>query len=92
MVGCNHVVLHVTFTSRPSQRGNNVGDDDRTSRTPLISLPCTTLHYLAIPCATLSYPATLFCLSLEFNVEEVMHKLCVYPASHEENPTKTPDP
>ena len=28
--------------------GDSVGDDDWTSRMPLISLPCTTLHYRAL--------------------------------------------
>ena len=58
--------------------GGNVGeDDDGTSRTPLISLPCSTLPYSVLSC---------FVCLLEFNVEEIMHKL--YPASHEESPTK----
>ena len=48
--------------------GGNVGDDDGTSRTPHISLPCTT-------CSTLPYPilSCFVCLFLEINVEEVMH-------------------
>ena len=34
--------------------GDSVGDEDGTSRTPLISLlPCTTLHYRALPCLAL---------------------------------------
>ena len=49
--------------------GDNVGDYDETSRTPHIllpSLPCSTLPYSVLSC--------LVCL-LEFNVEEIMHKL-----------------
>ena len=51
--------------------GGNVGDDDGTSRTPLISLPA--LPALpALPCATLQ--PCYVCL-LVFNVEEIMYKL-----------------
>ena len=49
--------------------GGNVGDDDGTSRTPLISLPCATL-----PNPALLYLVVLLCL-VEFNVEEIMYKL-----------------
>ena len=45
--------------------GDNVGDDDGTSRTPIISPPC----------ATLRYPAALICLSFRILYREIMHKL-----------------
>ena len=57
------MVSDVTFTSRPSYMGDNVGDDDGTSRTPLISLPC----------ATLRYPSALICLSFSSLYREIMH-------------------
>ena len=37
--------------------GDDVGDDDGISRTPLIALPCTTLFYPALP------SMALLCLS-----------------------------
>ena len=49
--------------------GDNVGDDDGTSRTPLIALPCATLHYRALPYLAL--------LRLSFSIlcREIMHEL-----------------
>ena len=67
--------------------GDNVGDDDGTSRTPLISLPCSTLPNLALLCLV------LLCL-LEFNVEEIMYKLfslSIQRAMRRDRPT-TPGP
>ena len=50
--------------------GGNIGDDDGTSRTPLIALPCTTLHYRrALTCLA------LLCLSFIILFMEIMHKL-----------------
>ena len=48
------MALDVTFTSRPSYMGDNVGDDDGTSRTPHISLPALPAlpALLGLPCAT----------------------------------------
>ena len=48
-----YVMLDVIVTSRPSYMGDKVADDDETSRTPLISLPFSTMHYPALPCPTL---------------------------------------
>ena len=67
--------------------GGNVGDDDGTSRTPIISLPalaCVSLRYPALPCLA------LLCLSFSVILREIMHiSYCVYPASLEERPMKT---
>ena len=49
--------------------GDNVGDDDGTSRAPLISLPCTTLHYHALLCLA------LLCLYFGILFREIMHNL-----------------
>ena len=48
------MTLDVTFTSRPSDMGDNVGDDDGTSRTPHVSLPALPAlpALLGLPCAT----------------------------------------
>ena len=56
--------------------GDNVGDDDGTSRMPHISLPA--LPALPdLPCSALRYrvPRACFVCLLEFNVEEIMYKL-----------------
>ena len=49
--------------------GDKVGDYDGTSRTPLTSLSCITLHYRALPCQAL--------LRTSFSIlpKEMMHKL-----------------
>ena len=45
-----------------AKAGDNAGDDDGTSRTPLISLPCPTLPYPALPCPTLYLALCYVCL------------------------------
>ena len=56
------MTLYATFTSRPSQMGDNVGDDDGTSKTPHISLPALLPALLALPCATMCQgPVSLSC-------------------------------
>ena len=57
------------YFTRPPYMGDNVGDDDGTSRTPLISPPCSTLHYRALPCLA------LLCLSFSVLFKELMYKL-----------------
>ena len=63
------MIFDVALTSRPSWMGDDEGDDDGRSRTPLISLPCATLHYRALPYLP------LLCLSFSILCREIMHKL-----------------
>ena len=57
--------------------GDNVGDDDGTSRTPHISLPALPALPTCSTCFALRYhvPRACFVCLLEFNVEEIMYKL-----------------
>ena len=67
--------------------GYNVGDDDGTSKTPLVSLPCST-------CSTLPYSVLVcFVCRSELNVEEIMYKLfeSIQRAMMRDQP-KTPEP
>ena len=66
--------------------GDNVSDDDETSRTPIISLPCVTLHhhalpYLALLCLSFSILCRAKCMSFEPSQR----------ANRRDQP-KTPDP
>ena len=63
--------------------GDDVGDNDGTSRTPLISLPCPTLRY----------PSALICLSFSILYGEIMHTSfeSIQRAMRIDQP-KTPEP
>ena len=51
-IRCHTHVMAIIYI--PVYMGDNtVGDDDGTSRTPLIALPCTTLYFRALPCLAL---------------------------------------
>ena len=60
------MTLDVTFTSRPSWMGDNVGDDDGTSRTPHISLPALP----ALPALRSPIVARPVCLSFRVQCRE----------------------
>ena len=68
--------------------GDDVGDNDGTSRTPLISLPCTTLPYPALPCLA------LLCLSFKPQFREKMHNKSFEPSQRamRRDQPKTPGP
>ena len=66
--------------------GDNVSDDDETSRTPIISLPCVTLHHHALP-----YLA-LLCLSFSILCREIMRKLEPSQRAMRRDQPKTPEP